>query len=379
MVRGVVGFSLVLTVVQGMEGSAHACSPLPDLLIEPYLSEGALTGVPTDGVLGFRAGVYGDLDAALGLMSITVTQGDAVVPGAIETVSIDGGAGYQSVFVVWRPEAAFAANTDYVATVAVLNFPDDVEPATEIVVSIATADGPGLAFPEVALAEVELAALAVETGRTVCCEGDIGSCGPTCVGPELTDRADLTAQLGLGDEPALSQVFVRTVAGPEGALDPAGVLDVAARVGDVGIEHRFDAPQDAYCIGVELVSLIDGSVSEPTIACLEHGALVLDSRDNPGLDDFVAGCEAPYYEDTGEPYVPDGADSGSSSGSDDGGASGIIDTADGSSGNIDNIPPEDGDARGCACDAGGRTPTGPGLAMLVIAGLVRRRRVRTAR
>lgn len=323
-----------------------------------------MTGVPTDGVIAFQAGAYGDLDTALGLMSITVTSGDAEVPGTIETVDVREANSSHQMFVVWRPDGGLAAASTYTATIAVSNQPDAIEPAYEIVLDVTTADGPGGTLPSPTLADVELAASATETGDRVCC--DESSCGATCVGVDLFDRPMLSAALGLGHDPLRSQVYLRTLAGPSAeALEPDAVIDVASRIGDTTLQRVFEAPDDAYCIAVEVVSFIDGGVSAPIVVCEDHGELVLGGGPNPNIDAFAEGCAAPYWEETQEPYVPDGDTDGGSS---EGGSG-----SEESSGGAEAGQLEGPSGNACAV-GGGRSPWSGALMLLATAGLVRRRR-----
>jgi MYXO-CTERM domain-containing protein len=358
---------VVLAVLAGSEGRAEACSPLPDLAFEPWITDGAVTGVPTDGVIAFQAGAYGDLDTAVGLMSITVTSDGAEVPGTIETVDVREASSSHQLFVVWRPDGGFAAASSYTATIAVLSQPDAIAPGIEIVLDVTTADGPAGTLPSPLLADVELAASATETGDRVCC--DENSCGATCVGVDLFDRPMLSAALGLDDDPLLSQVYLRTLAGPSAeALEPDAVIEVASRIGDIALQRVFEAPDDAYCIAVEVVSFIDGGVSAPIVVCEDHGELVLGGGPNPNIDAFVEGCAAPYWEETQEPYVPDGDTDGGvegGSGSEGGGA-------EESSGGAEAGQLEGSSGNACAV-GGGRSPWSGALMLLAIAGLVRRR------
>lgn len=370
-----VGACVVLAVLAGSEGTAQACSPLPDLALEPWITDGAVTGVPTDGVIAFQATAYGDVEAAMGLMTIIVTGGDvtggdAEVPGTIEAVEVREGGSSKQLFVVWRPDGGFAAASSYTANIAVLNNPEAIEPEVEIVLDVTTADGPAGALPSPTLADVELSAVAFDTGERVCC--DENNCGPTCVGVDVVDRATLSAALGLGDEPLLSQIYLRTLSGSStDALAPFTVLDVASRIGEVTLQRSFEAPGDAYCIAVEVVSFIDGGVAAPVVVCQDHGELALGSGPNPGIPEFAEGCEAPYWEETHEPYVPDGdTDGGSSEG---GGSEGSSGGAEESSGGAE--AGQDDGTSGCACDVGGgRSPWSGALMLLATAGLVRRRR-----
>src|SRR5690348_2213672 len=113
----------VLAVVVGVAGAsrpAEACSPPPDLGVWPSLGDLTIDGVPTDGVIAFRASAYGELAEALALLEIVVTLDGVVVEGAIETVLLSTNDDFglsHDLFVVWRPSAGFEASSTYIATI----------------------------------------------------------------------------------------------------------------------------------------------------------------------------------------------------------------------------------------------------------------------
>lgn len=386
MVDGVVGACALLAVLGAVEGRAQACSPLPDLAFYPGITDGARAGVPTDGVIAFRAQTYGPIDEALALMTIRVTAGDVEIPGAIETVVVhDGGIDGSDLFVAWRPEAAFEAETTYAATIAVLDFPDATEPSVEIHLDVTTGDAVAGALPVATLADAVLSAQELAQGRPLCCEGDIGACGPTCVGEDLQDVPVLAATLAMPEDPMASQSFVRMLSGPEDALAPYAVLGIADGLLDADVQATFAGAAERYCVAAEVVSLVDGSVAPPVVACVDHGDLVLEWQRNPALDALVAMCASPYWGDTNEPYLPHDDDSGSDGGSDGGSEGGSADggsdggsadggTADG--GGDDAGASDDGDGKGCACDVDRGGSPASGLLLLLTAGacLGRRRR-----
>lgn len=381
--------------VGSAERPAEACSPPQALSFYAEISDGPLVGVPTDGVIAFRATTYGPLDEALALLSIAVTSEGVPVPGAIETVEFGEGSDFgievHHLFVVWRPDGGFMPAADYVASITVQSPDDPGLFDAQITLDVATGAGPAGALALPILDGPALEAMPFPFGPRVCCEGDIGACGPDCMALDLADQATLSVEVGAGDDPMLSQSYMRALAGQQDALEPYATLDVAVRVGDVTLQRSFAEPDTAYCIAIEMVSLIDATVSAPVVACLDHGDLVLDTGPNPGFEAFAAACEAPYWEDTNEPYVPvddttggdaDGGDaegSGSDGGGSDGGGSdgGDADGGDADSGSAGEEGSGDGgqdaDARGCACDIDHGSPAGAPMLWLVALGIRRRR------
>lgn len=392
--RTVVG-CVVVAAAGGIERPAQACSPPPELDFYPQLVDRALVGVPTDGVIAFRASTLGPFDDAMALLSIEVlTQADEPVAGTIETIEIGEGTDFgvesHQIFVVWRPDAAFAASTEYVATINVQSTfdPKEVYQTTLQISTGAGASGP-LALPD--LGGAELVAMPLPTGPRVCCDEDLGACFAECAALEVADQATLSVELSTGDDPMFTQSYIRSLAGTDGALEDVAVLDVASRIGDVTLQRSFPEPGQEYCIAVEVVSLIDGGVSEPMTACMVHGDLVLGGGPNPDFDAFVEGCEMPYWEDTGEPYVPGddttGGDDGTDGGTDGGSADGTDtdgDSAEGGDATAEGTGAEDGsggsggdqsgDGGGCACALGDDAPAAGPLGLLVVLGIVRRRR-----
>lgn len=361
----------VLSIVVGVAGAsrpAEACSPPPDLGIWPSLGDLAIDGVPTDGVIAFRATAYGELADALALLQIVVTQDGVAVEGAIETVSLSSNDDFgmsRDLFVVWRPSAPFAASSTYLATITAEDPYGESPPVNEVTVT--TGEGPAGAFPVLAIGDAMLDKSTVESGPRVCCDdGNDGDCGfNECMAPEVEERASLTATVTTGEDPLLSQAFVRARAGVDGSTEAFGVIGRADESNTLGLQRTFEAAQ-SYCLAVELVSLIDGSVSEPVSVCVEHGDLVLESGPNENLEGWLAGCiDDPYWEDTNEPYVPSTGESEGDGGSESEGGS-----EDGSEGS--GAQDDDG-AKGCGCDVDERGSLG-GLLALALGLRARRRR-----
>lgn len=378
---------------------AEACSPPPSLALFPQLADGARTGVPTDGVIAFRADAYGELTEALGLLNMDVTQDGMPVAGAIETIELSTSDEFGSIrtdlFIVWRPEAAFAPSSDYVASIAVADEWDPKGLPTVTTLEISTAADAAGALPAPELLEVELGVNATGSGPRVCCD-DGNSCGfPACAALEESDHPRLGFTLGAaGDDPLATQGYVRLLAGVDDGLEAYAVAGIAAEVDGFSLQHTFDAAAGNYCIGAELVSFIDGSALPIVSQCEDHGDLELATAPNSGFDAFLEQCVGePYWEDTDEPYVPDGGTGGDESG--DGGSSGGGDAdggdadggdadggdADGGSGDDGSggdggSGQNDGDGGGCACRVDAERSWWPGLAGLFVLGAVRAARRR---
>jgi MYXO-CTERM domain-containing protein len=371
---------------------AEACSPVRDPSFYPQLTDGVRTGVPTDGVIAFRADAYGDLEEALALLTIEVTQDGLPVAGAIETIEISSSVDLvesTDLFVVWRPEAAFDASSDYVASVAVGDPFDPKAPPTVTTLDITTGEGPAGDLPAIELSTLELAAEPYGTGPRVCCD-DGNSCGfPLCVAPDAEDRPVIRATVGLAaDDPMAAQAYLRLSSGVDDALAEDGIGGIAADLDGTTFQRTFDAAAGSYCFGAEIVSLIDGSVLPIVSQCEAHGDLELTTGPNPALEGALAQCVGePYWEDTMEPYEPEGGtgdESGSGSGSDGGsgdddgtGSSdgGIVDDSGGDDGNTDGNGSQNDDASGCACNVESGRGGWSALALFVlVGGWLRRRR-----
>jgi MYXO-CTERM domain-containing protein len=365
---------------------AEACEPpLPGVF--PEVPE-AIEGVPTDGVIAFRASVYGTLEEQLATLTIDVVlEGDVAVAGAIETVELSSSGDQSELIVVWRPESALAPSTAYQATITVQN-PDGLEPSV-FPLAVTTGAGPVGTWPTPALDAVTLDKLAAGSGERVCCDESVpGDCGTgiECQALQFADQPQLTATLHVPADPLGSQSYVRVSAGVDDATEVYASLGLANAVDGAGLVRAFEMAAGDYCLAVELVSLVDGSVGAPVMSCLEHGTLELDEGVNPDFDPFIAQCMgALYWEDTGEPYEPgDGGEtSGSTSGADagttddDGGVDEGTDAGDGSTldgGDVDGTGGQNDSDKGCACDAQGGGSLGTGLLALALGLGARRRR-----
>jgi hypothetical protein len=355
---------VISAAVVGASRPAEACSPPEELSLYPSLADSSEARVPTDGVIAFHANATGELADVQALLSITVMQGDVEVPGAIETVVLDTREDWvisHDLVFVWRPTEPFAAAGQYAASVAVASpyVEDDPDPTIHTI-DVTVGDGPAGAFPAPVLSGGVLDKTSEETGPRVCCEGEDGGCGfGWCQAPMVADKPVLAMTVTLGDDPVLSQSYVRMRAGVDGATEPYSVLGLGHEIGEVDLMYPFAEAADSYCLAAEVVSLIDGTVSAPVTACVDHGELELGSGPNPVFEAFLEDCEGPeVWEDTDEPYVPGSEEGGSEEGgSEDGGDAGL-----------------DQDARGCGCDAGGRDSLVPGLFALAIGAGLRRRR-----
>lgn len=354
---------------------AEACSPFPDPGFFPQLADGARTDVPTDGVIAFRAEAYGEFDEALALLDIEVTQDGTPVAGSIETVEIGTSEGFGTVtqiFVVWRPDAPFAGETSYVASVAVADGFDPMLPPTVTTLDITTAPGSAGPLPTLALADVELVAESTGFGPRVCC--DVGnSCGfDGCEALELADRPAMRARVIVPDDPMAAQAYLRLSSGVDDALAEHGIAGLATDVSGT-FQRTFDAAAGNYCFGVELVSLIDGSVQPMVSQCEAHGDLALTRGENPAFEPFLEQCLAdPFWEDTGEPYVPGGSDE--TGGDDSGGDDSDGDDSGGSGSDDTGGLGQDVELRGCACAVQDGGTGWPAWAMFVLAGAWIRRR-----
>jgi hypothetical protein len=367
---------------------AEACSPPPELALFPELGSGAMTDVPTDGVIAFRASTYGGLDDALALLTIEVTQDGMPVEGAIETIDLasrdDASIEAHDIIVVWRPSAALAAEASYVATISTIDgWNPEGEPIVDAI-EVTTGAGPAGDGLEASFAAPELSAVPAEAGRRVCCN-DEACGGPVCAAEQIAEQATLAAVVVAGAGPMLTQTYLRAYAGQPGALEEIAVLGIAANVDGVTMQRSFADAADDYCVQLERVSLIDGSVTQHEEQCVAHGDLQLASTPNPDLIAFAEACSAPFWEDTGEPWVPGEDESGGSesegSGSEGSGSEGSGSEGSGSEGGDesgDDSGGQDDDASGCACNVDDRGSMAPALALFVFA-FAAPRRTRRAR
>ncbi|MBC8073654.1 MAG: hypothetical protein IAG13_35355 [Deltaproteobacteria bacterium] len=375
----------VFGAVAGAATPSEACSPPENSGLYPQLVAGPVPEIPTDGVLAFQADAFGPLDVALALLSIEVTLDGVAVEGAIETVELSSTEGdFEShrLIIVWRPTAELEVSAQYAAIVSIAG--EAGGPPTEIALEVPAGAGPAGVLPVLTLTDPVLSAVQVDDGRRVCCdeEDDVGDCGfPECAGESLADRPNLEVVLGAIDDPLIAQAYVRERLGVDGETEPRTSFVLGQGTDPASFRFLFDAAADSYCAGFELVSLIDGSVSTPVELCAEHGELELETVPNPGLDGVVDDCEAPYWQDTGEPYVPGGGESGGESSdggsesSDDGPGESSGDEAGESEDGGNDGGNQDDDAKGCGCDVEGQRSLVPGLLALVVgAGLRRRRR-----
>ncbi|HWB79224.1 MAG TPA: MYXO-CTERM sorting domain-containing protein [Nannocystaceae bacterium] len=331
--------------------------------------------MPTDGVIAFRATAYGELADALASLEIAVTSDGVPIAGAIETVLLSTSDGFglsHELFVVWRPSAPFEASSTYLATITAEDPWGESPPVNEATVT--TGAGPAAAFPPIAIGDAVLDTVSIESGPRVCCDdGNDGDCGfGMCAAPEVEDRASLTATVTTGADPLFSQAFVRARAGIDGSTEAYGAVGRADEADQIGLQHAFEAA-GSYCLAVELVSLIDGSVSEPVSVCVDNGELVLETGANPQFEGWLGGCiDDPYWEDTNEPYVPSTGESEGEGGSESEGEGG---SEGGSEGEGEGSGGQDDDAaKGCGCDVDDRGSFGAGLLALALGLLVRRRR-----
>jgi MYXO-CTERM domain-containing protein len=382
------GCVLLATVaaVAGTSRPVQACSPPLESGLYLQIVDGPIPAVPIDGVIAFAADAYGPLDVALALLGVEVTLDGVVIEGALETVALaDYPGDYEShyMMVLWRPAAPFEPSAQYVATVSVASEFDG--PPSVVVLDVPSAQGPAGALPVPELATAELTAVEVEAGRYVCCETESGNggCGfPECRGGSMDDWPNLTAVISTGSDPVLSQTYLRVRAGVGGETEPVANLVLDPSYDDFQLGNLFTAPADSYCLGVELVSLIDGSATAVVELCADHGELELGSRDNPGFEMLVETCEAPYWQDDGSPYVPDGGSD--DAGTDDSGGDEAPGTDDDGGSDDDATAEDDGgtdsggqddESKGCGCDVDGQRSLLPGLLALGIGlGLRRRRR-----
>jgi MYXO-CTERM domain-containing protein len=369
---------------------AEACEPpLPGIF--PEVPD-AIDGVPIDGVIAFRASVYGTLEEQLATLTIDVVlEGDVAVAGAIETVELSSSGDQSELIVVWRPESALAPSTAYQATITVQN-PDGLEPSV-FPLAVTTGAGPVGAWPTLALDAVALDKIAAGSGERVCCDESVpGDCGTgiECQALQFAEEPQLSATLGVPADPLGSQAYVRVSAGVDDVTAPYASLGLANTLDGAGLVRAFEMAAGDYCLSVELVSLVDGLAAPAVMACLEHGTLELDSGVNPDFDPFIAQCMGTlYWEDTGEPYEPgDGGETSGTSGTDSGpgtsdggveeGTDAGVDASDtlseGGETNDGTGGQNDSD-KGCACDADGDGSLGTGLLALAL-GLVARRRRR---
>jgi hypothetical protein len=362
---------------------AEACSPPIALGIDLWGGDDSITDVPTDGVLAFRITAYGPVDEALALLSVDVTLGDVAIAGAFETVEIPGSApdGYEQrdLIVVWRPDAGWTPSSSYAVMIAVQDpaDPEAPEPVGTFELTFASSDVTAGPLPVSTLSEAALAADGVPEGRRVCCDEDVGACVIDCAAVDLVDHPSLSATLSVAADPMLSQSYLRFVSGTPTALEVYATYGIASELsGSPMLGFDFADVADEYCLGVEVVSLIDQSVGEPVVVCREHGDLVLGTVPNPAVDLVAQGCEMPFWEDDGSPY--EGGGGGSDGGDDSGGSDGGSDSAGDSAGG-DPGQGDDASADGCACGVGGDRGAWGAVGLLVMLALGRGRRTGIAR
>jgi MYXO-CTERM domain-containing protein len=356
--------ALVVMGAMAATRPAEACSPPPNVGIYPEVVDGALEGVPTDGVIAFRANVYGELEDALALLTVEVTQDGAPVEGAIETVEHLGGPSGGDVIVLWRPAAPFAASSDYVATITSTS-PDGELAEVMAVLEVATGEGPAGEALTLGLVEPAVSAVAYGAGPRVCCD-DGNTCAiPLCAAPESADLPTLVAAIDVPSDPMASQTYVRLRAGVDDGTEPLSVLGLASALQDLSVQHSFEAAAGNYCFALESVSLVDGSIAPLATTCVHHGDLELGEGPNEDFASFLGQCQAdPYWEDTDEPYEPDGGSSSGDDGDDaDSGDDG--DDADSGDDGDDADSGDDGDEADSGSDDGGQNEDDAGCGCTV--------------
>ncbi len=367
--------------------SARACSPIESPSVWPQLPPEQLADVPTNGVLAFHAQTFGQLDDVLAMIAVDVTLDGVAVEGAIETVtrteSSVFGEEARDLFVVWRPTAELAPDTVYDATIrfTASRFSEE-ESAT---VTLTTASGPAGSAVQAGLIAPLLSVVAVGVGERVCCD-DGNTCGfPACAAPASEDRAQLSATIDAAAGTLARQGYVQIQHGTDESFGDPWIVGLAEDAHDANIVATLPEIGAEYCLAVEYISFIDGLGSGRLTMCMPGDALELGAGPNPTFEGMLEQCIGePYWEDTEQPYEPDGGSGGTDGG--DGGSDGDGDGGDGGSdgdggdggsggdGGGDGGAGLDEDARGCACHVDGpSSPWTTALGLFVIGAFVRRR------
>lgn len=297
-----------------MPTDAEACSPPPSEGIEV---EPLWEGVPIrrDGVLAARLTDYaGELSGADDEFTISVTREGVEVPGTVEIVEYadDDELSYaRTGLIVWRPEVDFESDV-YRVTIVVANdawVGGEVTGETAVTVLDEFA---GALDAEPIDVEMLDTVSAVGTGPRVCCDMDLG-CGEgtSCQSTMERDAVMINGTFGLDPDDG-RYAYVRVLTGIDGVADQHSGWVLPGNEVSEGWGVTFAESAQSYCLAYEYVSLIDGSTTNSNIACVDHGELVLDERE-VDLEPWAANClDEPYWEESGEPWIPNGESDGES-------------------------------------------------------------------
>ena len=275
----------------------------------PQLPPEQLVDVPTDGVLAFHAQTIGELDAVLAMIAVEVTLDGAPVDGAIEKVtrfeSDVFGEVSRDMFLVWRPAAPLQPDATYDATIRFTSSEFSEEETASV--TLTTAGGPAGPAVEAGLGAPELLVVPVDVGERVCCD-DGNSCGfPACDTPDSEDRAQLSARIEAAAGALARQGYVQVYSGTNDNFDDPAIIGLAEDAHDTTFLATMNEVGAEYCLAVEYVSFIDGQSSGLLTMCMPGDTLQLGAGPNPTFDGFLEQCIGePYWEDTEQPFEPDG-------------------------------------------------------------------------
>lgn len=382
---------------------ANACSPEPSDGVEVQpLWEGV--GIHRDGALvGTFVDYDGDPTDSTGEFTITVMHDGVEVPGTVEVIDYIGpDAGFsRSAFMVWRPDAELEVDT-YLATIDIASDPfTKVESTLETTFTVIDELAGELETTPIEADDELGVSFSSGFGPRVCCGMDFGcGDGESCRHTSERDAVTLFSDVGMDLQDG-RYGYARVLSGVDGNADePSGWILPGSDTSE-GWSVNFLESADSYCIAFEYVNLLDGSTTSSNVACSDHGDLVIEERE-VDLVSWAENCiDEPYWEDTGEPWVPAGesesesdsdtdgpeTDSGQESDTDAPGTSGTegetVSESDGGEtdgGGTDGGETDGGDGAGtdledpgCGCTTRGSQSGWLGFGVLGLLGLLRRR------
>lgn len=339
-----IALSTVALALGLVPADAQACSEGPTEGVFVRTSWDGIEIHP-DGVVAGTIGAHdGDLSDALDEFTITVTHGGIEVPGTVELVEhgAENSSAYATAVLVWRPDVALEADT-YLVTLEVSDIYNSSvsRPETTFSVVEGTAEAPDAGSIAID-PDVEVLS-AGGFGPRVCCHADFG-CGlegESCRSLMERDQVTVSTDFDLGPQVG-PYGYVRVLTGIDGVAEDVVAWLVPGESLEDGWRWTFSEQASRYCVAYEYISLLDGGTTRSDVACADHGDLLLQEYD-VDLESWNSGClEEPYWEDSGEPYIPDSDSAGSDTGDD-------SDTEE---------PPPTSDSQGSTASGGGETDGG---------------------
>ena len=262
--------------------------------------------VPVDATLALWATEYGDFQGRLAeVTTLTVTHDGTELSGTLERFVRFEGEGSTEATLLWHPDEPLEEGEIYAFELEI-DAPQELEyaPPTagefEVVASIS--------FQSLSLDGVETTVTEAHGGERVCCTvvpETSGACGgPTepyeyCVANQTHQVATIVARHNVPfGAPWTGYGFYRRIQGIDGVADRI----VGPQLGVTGydVSATFDTPTDRICVGVQFVSYHSGEVEDEAVVCRDVG---FDPSVYTDHDSFWPTCQdPPVWEDRGEPF-----------------------------------------------------------------------------